>query len=64
MLVRKTVTINAREERKEEENQTNLVSENMMCNFSENLKAITLNFTDLTSYQESSYFRFNLCLTE
>lgn len=47
MLARKKVTINAREERKEEESQTNLVSENMICNFSENLKAITLNFTDL-----------------
>lgn len=64
MLARKKVTINAREERKEEESQTNSVSENMICNFSENLKAITLNFTDLTSYQESSYFRFNLCPTE
>ena len=64
MLARKKVTINAHEERKDEENKINLVSENMICNFLENLKAITLNFTEFTSYQESSYLRFNLRLTE
>ena len=64
MLAGKKVTVNAHEGREEEENRISLVSGNMVCNFSGNLKAVTLNFTDLTSYQESSYFRFNLCPAE
>lgn len=46
--------------RRKEGGPINSVSEDMVCHFSGNLKAVTLNFTDLTSYQQSSYFRFNL----